>query len=78
MKVDPENIHKKLHDLHAGSCLELKKGDYRKPIVLSSLSGTQEHPIVIRGPKATIGSGEPYGTYRTKANELAAVQEAGG
>ncbi len=77
-KVDPKNIYNKLCDLHAGDCLELKKGDYRKPIVLSSLSGTQEHPIVIRGPKATIGSAEPYETYRRKANELAAVQEAGG
>lgn len=78
LEVGPDNIHAELCGLHAGISLKLKKGRYRKPVVLSSLSGTQEHPIVVRGPKATIGSGEPYETYRKKANELAAVQEAGG
>ncbi|BCH31096.1 hypothetical protein MesoLjLc_30260 [Mesorhizobium sp. L-8-10] len=76
--ADPGDIHDRLRDLHSGVCLKLKKGRYREPIVLSGVSGTQDHPIVIRGPKATIGFGAPYEAYRKKANELSAVQEAGG
>lgn len=78
IKATTENLWDKINKLRAGSSLELSRGRYEKPIVLSSLSGTQDNPIIIRGPKATIGSGAPYEAYRKKANELSAVQEAGG
>ncbi|WSH04966.1 right-handed parallel beta-helix repeat-containing protein (plasmid) [Rhizobium ruizarguesonis] len=79
IKADPTSIHAHLSALYAGKTLELVDGDYSLPLVMSGKSGTQQAPIVVRGgADVRVGSAQAYADFRKTANELSAVQEAGG
>lgn len=79
MKANPTTVHAHLSALHAGQALKLEAGGYFLPLVVSGKSGTQEAPIVIGGDDgARLGPGQTYRDFRRTANELSAVQEAGG
>jgi hypothetical protein len=74
----PDNVHRKVRQLSAGDCLQLTKGEYEQPIVLSSLVGTEADPITIYGPDAVVGRRMTFKNYKETGNKLAAAQEAGG
>lgn len=76
--VGPDEVHKRVRRLIAGDRVHLKKGHYKKPIVLSSLSGTEDSPIVVTGTDAVLGTKLKFKKYQPKGNALAAAQEAGG
>lgn len=78
IKTSPDQIHEDIRSLAPGSRLKLGKGRYTTPIVVSAKYGTQDDPIVIRGKRARVGPGQTYEDYRVTANQLSAVQEAGG
>jgi len=66
------------NQLFSGHTLTLDPGRHPGPIALSDLAGTQEQPLVLRGPKATVGPGTPFSEYKREANRLAAMHEDGG
>ncbi|UWU12796.1 right-handed parallel beta-helix repeat-containing protein [Rhizobium sullae] len=74
----PDNVHRKVRQLTAGDKLHLTKGDYGKPIVLSSLAGSESDPIIICGSGAVVGPKVRFEEYKETGNRLAAAQEAGG
>ncbi|WP_087005194.1 right-handed parallel beta-helix repeat-containing protein [Rhizobium sullae] len=74
----PDNVHRKVRQLSAGDKLHLTKGDYRKPIVLSSLAGSEADPVIICGSAAVVGPKVKFEEYKETGNRLAAAQEAGG
>jgi hypothetical protein len=78
MKVGPGEVHAAAARLKPGGKLVLERARYRTPITINGKRGSQNKPIVIRGPKATLGSDMDFKGYRVKANKLAdAHQEAG-
>ncbi|MBB4229312.1 right-handed parallel beta-helix repeat-containing protein [Rhizobium mongolense] len=78
MRVGPEGIHHAITRLEPGGKLHLNKGRYRSPITISGKRGSQTEPIVIRGPKAKIGSDVDFDGYRVTANKLAAAHQKAG
>ncbi|RWX08569.1 right-handed parallel beta-helix repeat-containing protein [Rhizobium leguminosarum] len=74
----PEDVHRKVRPLSPGDRLRLTTGEYKQPIVLSALVGSEVDPITICGSGAVLGSGLTFREYRKTGNELAAAQEAGG
>ncbi|MGO8061465.1 right-handed parallel beta-helix repeat-containing protein [Rhizobium johnstonii] len=78
MRVGPEGVHHAITRLEPGGKLHLNKGRYRSPITISDKRGSQTRPIVIRGPKATIGSDVNFDGYQVTANKLAAAQQKAG
>lgn len=78
LHTNPDRIYDDRQSLRRGATLTLEGGRYATPLVLSSVSGSQQHPVVIRGNGAVIDGGEPYEDYRESANRLSAVQEANG
>lgn len=78
IKVSQDDIHEAIARVQPGTELHLKKGRYGKPININGKRGSQFDPIIIRGPKAKIGSNIDFDGYRTKANELAAAHQAAG
>ncbi|WP_165447781.1 right-handed parallel beta-helix repeat-containing protein [Rhizobium ruizarguesonis] len=77
-EVGPGDVHKWVRKLIAGDRLLLSEGDYKKPIVLSSLAGTEEEPIIIHGIDTVLGPNVTFETFKETGNKLAAAQEAGG
>ncbi|NEI19780.1 right-handed parallel beta-helix repeat-containing protein [Rhizobium leguminosarum] len=74
----PDNVHRKIRKLSVGDRLRLTTGEYKQPIILSSLVGSEADPITICGSGAVVGSGLTFTEYKKTSNELAAAQEAGG
>jgi len=78
MRVGPGDVHAAAARLKPGSKLHLGKTRFRTPITVNGKRGSQTNPIVIRGPRATLGSDLDFDGYREKANKLAdAHQKAG-
>ncbi len=78
MRVGPGDVHAAAARLKPGAKLHLNSAQFHAPITVNGKRGSQNKPIVIRGPKATIGSDINFAGYRKKANELAdAHQKAG-
>lgn len=78
MKADEASLPAKISRLVAGKNLRLSGGQFRQPITICGKRGSEEQPIIIRGPRAVIGSDVDFEGYRRQANELAAAHEAGG
>ncbi|MGO8095991.1 right-handed parallel beta-helix repeat-containing protein [Rhizobium leguminosarum] len=78
LNTNPDRIYDDMRSLRPGATLTLEGGRYATPLVLSSVSGSQQQPVVIHGNGAVIDGGEPYEDYRKIANRLSAVQEANG
>lgn len=90
--TDPDRIHRDVRKLAAGHVLRLKRGKYRRPVVISDLSGTEDDPIVIRGARPVKPNGrdhwprsesvfcgkDTYGSYRNWANMLSKAYEETG
>jgi len=76
--ANPQTIHDEVAALRPGTILTLSEGHYLEPIVVASKSGSQEAPIVLQGDQAVIGAQRSYKDYARTANQLSAVQEAGG
>ncbi|NNH46010.1 right-handed parallel beta-helix repeat-containing protein [Rhizobium laguerreae] len=74
----PDNVHGKIRQLSPGDQVRLTAGEYKQPIVLSSLAGSEADPITVVGSDAVIGAGLTFDEYKKTGNELAAAQEAGG
>ncbi|TBD43424.1 right-handed parallel beta-helix repeat-containing protein [Rhizobium ruizarguesonis] len=74
----PEDVHRKVRQLSPGDQLRLTAGEYKQPIVLSALVGSEVDPITICSSRAVLGSGLTFREYKKTGNELAAAQEAGG
>ncbi|KPH05727.1 right-handed parallel beta-helix repeat-containing protein [Rhizobium acidisoli] len=78
LHTNPDRIYEDLRSLRPGATLTLEGGRYATPLVLSSVSGSQQQPVVIRGADAVIDGGRSYDDHRGTANRLSAVQEANG
>ncbi len=87
----PDDVHIKVLGLAAGDDLNLLAGDYKKPLVISGVSGTAEAPVSIRGQrldsvnargtcwsKTVFGRGPDFAAFRTRGNKIAFIQEASG
>jgi hypothetical protein len=78
IKVNAEDIHRKLNRLGPGGELYLKKGRYPDPITIIGKRGSEDCPIYITGPGAIFGSDMDFDAYRETANKLAAAHQKGG
>lgn len=76
--TNPGRIYDDMRSLRPNTILTLEGGRYATPLVLSSVSGSQRQPVVIRGGGATIDGNRTYEDYRDAANRLSAIQEANG
>ncbi|MBY5770580.1 right-handed parallel beta-helix repeat-containing protein [Rhizobium leguminosarum] len=78
LHTNPDRIYDDMRSLRPDATLTLEGGRYATPLVLSSVSGSQQQPVVIHGNGAVIDGGGTYKDYRETANRLSAVQEANG
>ncbi|WP_245506314.1 right-handed parallel beta-helix repeat-containing protein [Rhizobium leguminosarum] len=78
LHTNPDRIYDDMRSLRPDATLTLEGGRYATPLVLSSVSGSQQQPVVIHGNGAVIDGGGTYEDYRETANRLSAVQEANG
>ncbi|WP_313200364.1 right-handed parallel beta-helix repeat-containing protein [Rhizobium sp.] len=74
----PAEVQEAIAELQAGGKLQLNRGRFRDPITISGKRGSQSKPITVRGPKATIGSGQDFQSYRVQANKLAEAHQKAG